>query len=155
MASGENSFFSLSAGAFNMKHLIVLPAFNEEECIARVLQDVKESNPASDILLVNDGSSDKTSEIARQMGVMVIDIPFNIGYGGAIQTGFRFAGENGYDFVIIMDADGQHDPNYTKNLIDAVEKEEADVVIGSRFLEGTYKMGLARKTGCLVVLQNS
>lgn len=130
-----------------MKHLIVLPAFNEEECISGVLQDAKKSNPLADILVVNDGSSDSTSEIAKQIGVMVLDMPFNTGYGGAIQTGFRFAVENGYDFVIIMDADGQHDPNYTKNLIESMEREDADVVIGSRFLEGTYKMNIARKTG--------
>lgn len=130
-----------------MKHLIIIPAFNEEEYIAGVLQDAKKSNPYADILVVNDGSSDSTPQIARQMEVMVINMPYNIGYGGAIQTGFRFAVENGYDFVIIMDADGQHDPNYTENLIDTAEREEADVVIGSRFLEGTYRMGIARKTG--------
>lgn len=127
--------------------MIIIPAYNEEGCIAGVLQDAKKSNPLADILVVNDGSSDNTSTIAKQTNVMVLDMPFNIGYGGAIQTGFRFAVESGYDFVIIMDADGQHDPRYTKNLIDTIEREEADVVIGSRFLEGTYKMGIPRKTG--------
>ena len=127
--------------------LIIIPAYNEEECIAGVLEDVKKSNPLADVLVVNDGSVDNTSGIAKQMGVMVLDIPFNIGYGGAIQTGFRFAAENGYDFVITVDGDGQHDPYYTKNLIDSIEQTKADVVIGSRFLEGTYKMGIARRAG--------
>ena len=128
-------------------YLIIIPAYNEDKRIAGVLQDVKQSNTLADILVVNDGSTDSTSEIARQMGVMVLNVPFNIGYGGAIQTGFRFAAENGYDFVITMDGDGQHDPCSTKNLIDSAEREKADVIIGSRFLEGTYKMGIARKVG--------
>lgn len=128
-------------------YLIIIPVYNEEAHIAKVLDDVKNSNPQAGILVVNDGSTDATSEIAKQTGVMVIDIPFNIGYGGAIQTGFRFAVENGYDFVITMDGDGQHDPNYTKNLIETMDRERADVVIGSRFLEDTYKMGIFRKIG--------
>lgn len=128
-------------------YLIIIPAYNEEENIAKVLKDIKESNPDVDILVVNDGSTDNTSKIAKQMGVMVLDIPFNMGYGGAIQTGFRFAEENGYDFVITMDGDDQHDPYSVKNLIESMEQEGADVVIGSRFIEGTYKMGIAKKIG--------
>lgn len=78
---------------------------------------------------------------------MVLDIPFNIGYGGAVQTGFRFATEHGYDFVVTIDGDAQHDPSSLKNLISVMESEGADVVIGSRFLTGTYRMGRARKAG--------
>jgi glycosyltransferase involved in cell wall biosynthesis len=128
-------------------YLIIIPAYNEEEHIARVLDDVKESNPAADILVVNDGSSDKTSALSREKGVMVLDIPFNIGYGGAVQTGFRFAAECGYDFVITIDGDAQHEPHSVKNLIDTMQREQADVVIGSRFIEGTYRMGTLRKIG--------
>lgn len=128
-------------------YLIIIPAYNEEETIAKVLKDVKESNPDADILVVNDGSTDNTSKIAKQMTAMVLDIPFNIGYGGAIQTGFRFATEHRYDFVITIDGDDQHDPYSVKNLIESMEQEGADVVIGSRFIEGTYKMGIAKKIG--------
>lgn len=130
--------------------LIIIPAYNEEEHIAGVLDDVKKSNPAADILVVNDGSSDKTSELSRQKGVMVLDIPFNIGYGGAVQTGFRFATEEGYDFVITLDGDAQHDPASVQNLIEAMEREDADVIIGSRFLGAPYSMGTARKIGVFI-----
>jgi glycosyltransferase involved in cell wall biosynthesis len=128
-------------------HLVVIPAFNEGKHVGKVLDEVIETLRGVDVLVVNDGSTDNTLETAKNKGVMVLDMPFNIGYGGAIQTGFRFAVENGYDFVITMDADGQHDPGYTKNLIDTIDREKADVVIGSRFLEGTYKMGFTRRTG--------
>lgn len=126
---------------------MIIPVYNEEACLASVLNDVKNSNLNTDVLVVNDGSTDNTSEIAKQAGVKVLDIPFNMGYGLAIQTGFRFATEYGYDFVITMDGDGQHDPSFAKDLIEAMHREEADVVIGSRFLERTYKMGIARRIG--------
>ncbi|HUO78099.1 MAG TPA: glycosyltransferase family 2 protein [Thermodesulfovibrionales bacterium] len=131
-------------------YLIVIPAYNEEEHIAGVLDDVKKSNPTADILVVNDGSSDKTSELSRQKGVMVLDIPFNIGYGGAVQTGFRFATEEGYDFVITLDGDAQHDPASVQNLIEAREREGADVIIGSRFLGAPYSMDTARRIGVFI-----
>jgi glycosyltransferase involved in cell wall biosynthesis len=128
-------------------YLILIPAYNEADSIAHVVEDVEKSNSLADILVVNDGSTDDTSGIARRAGAMVIDIPCNIGYGGAIQTGFRFATEYGYDFVITMDGDAQHDPYSVKNLTEAMAREEADVVIGSRFLGGSYKMGIFRRIG--------
>jgi len=128
-------------------HLIVVPAYDEEEHIAGVLDDIRENNPSADILVVNDGSTDKTSELSKLKGVMVLDIPLNIGYGGAVQTGFRFATEFGYEFVVTLDADAQHDPSSLKNLVSVMEREGADIVIGSRFLEGTYQMALLRKAG--------
>jgi len=128
-------------------YLIIIPAYNEEAFITKVLNSIKNTNLNADILVVNDGSTDNTSEIAKQAGVMVLDIAFNIGYGLAIQTGFRFATDYGYDFVITIDGDGQHDPSFAKNLIEAMHREGPDVVVGSRFLEGTYKMGIARRIG--------
>ncbi len=128
-------------------YLIIVPAYNEEEFIGKVLDDAGKSNPYADILVVNDGSTDATPEIAERMGVMVLNIPFNIGYGGAIQTGFRFATERGYDFAVTLDGDAQHDPSSVKNLIEAMDREGADVVIGSRFLEEQYSMGIARRIG--------
>lgn len=130
-----------------MSYLIVIPAFNEETTIGDVILSIREKEPGMDILVVNDGSSDKTSEMAMIAGAKVIDIPYNIGYGGAIQTGFRFAVDYDYDYVITMDGDGQHDPGSIRSLIDTMERDGADVVIGSRFLEGNYRMSLARRIG--------
>lgn len=128
-------------------YLIIIPAYNEEENLGRVLKDVKDSNPHMDILVVNDGSADNTSQIAKKAGAIVIDLPFNLGYGGAVQTGFRFAADYGYDYVITLDGDAQHDPYSINNLIKTMQRENADVVIGSRFLEGNYKMDAFRKIG--------
>lgn len=130
-----------------MSYLIVIPAFNEETTIGDVILSIREKEPGMDILVVNDGSSDKTSEMAMIAGAKVIDIPYNIGYGGAIQTGFRFAVDYDYDYVITMDGDGQHDTDSIRSLIDTMERDGADVVIGSRFLEGNYRMSLARRIG--------
>jgi glycosyltransferase involved in cell wall biosynthesis len=131
-------------------YLIVVPAYNEEEHIEKVLREIRESNVPADILVVNDGSTDGTSAAARFAGAMVLDIPFNIGYGGAIQTGFRFATEFGYEFVVTLDGDDQHSPYSVKNLIEAMQREKADVVIGSRFIEGDYRMGIFRRIGVLL-----
>lgn len=128
-------------------YLIVIPAYNEEEHIANVLREVRESNLSADILVVNDGSTDGTSALSKQAGVMVLALPFNIGYGGTIQTGFRFAMEFGYEFVVTLDGDGQHSPYSVHTLIETMEREKADVVIGSRFIEGAYRMGIFRKMG--------
>lgn len=130
-----------------MSYLIVIPAYNEEATIGDVILSIKKIKPGMDILVVNDGSSDRTSEIAKTSGAKVIDIPYNIGYGGAIQTGFRFAVDYNYDYVITMDGDGQHKPESIKSLIEVMETKKVDVVIGSRFLEGNYSMGLARRLG--------
>ena len=128
-------------------YLIVIPAYNEEEHIADVIDKARRSNPNADILVVNDGSTDDTSALSKQSGVMVLDIPFNIGYGGAVQTGFRFAVEYAYDFIVTLDGDGQHDPDSVSALIETMKSEKADVVIGSRFIEGFYRMGILRKVG--------
>lgn len=127
--------------------LIIIPAFNEEVSLGQVLTDARRSSPGADILVVNDGSSDGTSKVAREQEAMVLDIPFNIGYGGAIQAGFRFAEDYGYDFVVTLDGDGQHDPYSIASLVEAMRREEADVVIGSRFLHGNYRMGIMRRFG--------
>lgn len=129
------------------KYLVLVPAFNESEHIGRVIGDIRGAIPEAHVLVVNDGSTDTTSQTARRAGAMVLEIPFNIGYGGALQTGFRFAVEYGYEFVITMDGDGQHDPYSAHNLIRTAEKTGADVVIGSRFLGSDYRMPLARRMG--------
>jgi len=130
-----------------MNYLIVIPAFNEEQSIGAVLKEVRAKVPFADILVINDGSTDATRRKAGESNVMVISHPFNLGYGAALQTGFRFSVMGGYDCIIMMDADGQHIPSSTDNLIKAMEENNADVVIGSRFLEGSYHMSMARKLG--------
>jgi hypothetical protein len=127
--------------------LIVIPAYNEQKHIAGVLRAIRGRNLPADILVVNDGSTDETSAIAKQEGAMVVDLPFNIGYGGAVQTGFRFATEFGYAYVVTLDGDGQHSPDFIPVLLETMEREKADVVIGSRFIEGGYRMGIFRRMG--------
>jgi glycosyltransferase involved in cell wall biosynthesis len=129
------------------KHIIILPAFNEAKSIASVIQGVRTSEKYADILIVNDGSRDRTAEIAGEMGVMVINHPYNLGYAAALQTGYRYAVSRGYDHLVIMDADGQHDPGSISSLFHVMDSAGADVVIGSRFLEGGYRMGFMRRIG--------
>lgn len=130
-----------------MRYLTIIPAFNEEETISDVIEETKQSLSFADILVVNDGSKDRTSKIARDSGIIVINHTYNLGYGAALQTGFRFAEKNGYDFVIIMDADGQHIPSYAEGLIKAMQEYKADVVIGSRFINEGYRVGIIKKIG--------
>ncbi|GAB4537308.1 MAG: glycosyltransferase family 2 protein [Thermodesulfovibrionia bacterium] len=128
------------------RHLVVIPAFNEAEFISGVIDGLKRIGE-SDILVIDDGSRDKTAEIVRRLGVDVLSHSYNLGYGAALQTGFRFAMGRGYEYVVTMDADGQHDPASILSLFKRMEDEGADVVIGSRFLEGDYKMDFARRVG--------
>jgi glycosyltransferase involved in cell wall biosynthesis len=113
------------------KVLVVLPALNEEPNVGRVITEVRQSLPSARVLVVDDGSSDATAERARDCGVDVARLAVNLGVGGAMRTGFRYARARGYDIVVQVDADGQHDPAEITLLIDALER--ADVVIGARF----------------------
>lgn len=126
---------------------MVLPAFNEEKSIGAVLREIKNSIPFADILVVNDGSDDRTGPIGTREGAMVVNHPFNLGYGAALQTGFRFATRKGYDYVFTIDADGQHIPSSAKSLLDVMGEQDADVVIGSRFLGSGYRVNIAKKIG--------
>ncbi len=132
------------------KNLVVIPALNEERFIGSVISAIGKVNGSIDILVVNDGSKDKTADIAREMGAMVIDHTYNLGYGAALQTGFRFAVNKGYDYVITLDADGQHDPGSIPELFSSLSATGADVIIGSRFSGGSYRMGFARRIGAWI-----
>ena len=125
--------------------LIIVPAYNEERSLPRVLAAIKEKAPAYDVLVVNDGSSDGTSGAARAGGASVIDLSFNLGIGGAIQTGFKYALRQGYRLVVQVDADGQHPPEEIQKLVEPVLRDAYDVVIGSRFLERTDYRGSRRR----------
>ncbi len=130
------------------KVLVVIPAFNEEERIAAVIQGIRGELPEAIILAVNDGSRDQTETRARAGGARVLTHPFNMGYGVALQTGYKYALRHGFDFVLQMDGDGQHDPRYLPVLLREVREGGVDVAIGSRFLgEGDYRAPWARQMG--------
>lgn len=111
--------------------LVIVPAWNEEACIADTVTEIRSTNPTVDVLVVDDGSADDTAERAREAGARVAVLPFNVGVGGAMRTGFRYAQRHGYDVAAQIDADGQHDPRFLRQLIAALQT--ADVVIGARF----------------------
>ncbi|MBF0466173.1 MAG: glycosyltransferase family 2 protein [Nitrospirae bacterium] len=129
------------------KTLIIIPAYNEEKNIGAVLDGIRDSQPDIDVVVVNDGSSDQTGEVARSRTVTVLNHTFNLGYGGALQTGFRFALSKRYEYVVTMDGDGQHDSSSIKNLFEAQVATGANVVLGTRFLSKGYEMGAVRSLG--------
>ncbi|HHT9131280.1 MAG TPA: glycosyltransferase family 2 protein, partial [Candidatus Tripitaka californicus] len=123
------------------KVLVIIPAYNEKKSIGGVVRDIRASLPGADVLVVNDGSTDDTSGEARQSGAMVLDLPCNMGLGVAVQSGLIFAQDRGYRFVARMDGDGQHRPTELRALLTPLEKGEADMVIGSRFLKAVSTSG--------------
>lgn len=133
-----------------LKRLIIVPAWNEEEAIGVTLREIRQKVPQYDVLVVNDGSTDTTAQVAREAGALVLDLPYNMGVGGAMRAGFRYARINGYDQVIQVDADGQHDPKD----IDAVFNglDGADISIGARFADkGDYTVHGPRRWAMIVL----
>lgn len=116
-----------------MKILAIVPAFNEEQGIKHVVDQFKNIDFV-DVVVVNDCSKDNTSDVCREFGLNVIDLPANLGIGGAVQTGYKYAQVNGYDIAIQVDGDGQHNPVYIRELIKPIINGNADLVIGSRYL---------------------
>lgn len=132
------------------KVLVVIPAFNEEATIAAVVSEVRRQMPAASVLVVDDGSIDDTAGLAQTAGAAVARLPFNLGVGGAMRTGFRFALRGEYDAVVQVDADGQHDPACIPALIRALDSH--DLVIGARFAgEGDYAVGIIRRAAMQVL----
>ena len=131
-----------------MKVLVIVPAYNEEESIKKVVNEIKSKNKDVDVIVVNDGSKDNTVKEAKNTEALVVDLPCNLGIGGAVQTGYLYAYNNNYDVAIQIDGDGQHDPSYIKQMVEIIQKKQADMVIGSRFIEKTgYKQTFMRKLG--------
>ncbi|WP_454192437.1 glycosyltransferase family 2 protein [Paenibacillus sp. Marseille-Q7038] len=132
----------------SLKVLVIVPAYNEAEGIGQVIHQIRQDIPYVDVLVINDGSSDDTSRIARAAGASVIDLTCNLGIGGAVQTGYRYAAEHHYDYAVQIDGDGQHNPSDLNRLLDAILETGADMVIGSRFItkEG-FQSTFARKMG--------
>ena len=126
-------FRKTAVGGKKMKLLLVIPAYNEEECIEEVVENIKEHYPQYDYVIVNDGSKDRTSAICHEKGYNVIDLPVNLGLAGAFQTGMKYAYYNDYDYAIQFDADGQHKPEYIGKMVEKIQ-EGYGIVIGSRFV---------------------
>ncbi|WP_298460429.1 glycosyltransferase family 2 protein [uncultured Cellulomonas sp.] len=121
--------------------LVVLPAWNEEESLGGVLAEIAETLPGMGVLVVSDGSVDRTSAVARAAGVPVLELPINLGVGGAMRAGYKYAERHGYSVMIQLDADGQHDPRDVPSLLAEMDRERADVVIGARFAGiGSYSV---------------
>lgn len=125
--------------------LVIIPALNEEASLPRVLADLARSTEGLDIVVVDDGSTDRTAEVARAAGATVLRLPFNLGIGGALRTGFRWAVSRGYERAVQLDADGQHDAAEIGRLLAALD-DGADLVIGSRFADQRhdYEVGRVR-----------
>jgi glycosyltransferase involved in cell wall biosynthesis len=128
----------------NPDTLVIMPAWNESEAIGNTIREVFEFGPPCDVLVVDDGSRDKTAIVAREAGATVLQLPFNMGVGGAMRTGFKYAKNHGYSRVIQVDADGQHDPRDIKAVLDGLQ--HADIAIGARFADkGNYTVRGPRK----------
>lgn len=125
--------------------LVVIPAFNEEKSISNVISAV--SNAGFTMVVVSDGSGDRTAEIARESGARILELPINLGVGGALRTGFQYAVRHGYKAIAQVDADGQHNPSKVHDLLEVANSTGADLVLGSRFLSGetTMKVGTLRR----------
>ncbi|TBL77276.1 glycosyltransferase family 2 protein [Paenibacillus thalictri] len=134
------------------KILLVIPAFNEQNNILRVIGDIRDSIPNADILVINDCSLDGTSAAARKAkDVKVVDLPYNLGIGGAVQTGFKYAYIYDYQYMVQIDGDGQHIPKEVNKLVGAMAQSGCDMVIGSRFLDvQSFRTTWARRLGIKV-----
>lgn len=129
--------------------LVIIPAFNESRSITQTIQSVLNQSIEVDIVVINDGSTDDTVEQARSFGVPIISLPFNLGIGGAVQTGFKYALEQEYDIAIQVDGDNQHDVNFIKDLIAPLLNKTSDMIIGSRFIPPYvgYRSSFVRRIG--------
>lgn len=142
-----------------MKSLVIIPAYNEEKSIERTVMDIKQNAPDFDYVIVNDCSTDATIELCRKKGLQVLNLPINLGIGGAVQTGYQYAVKNGYEIAVQFDGDGQHDAKYLDAMQKFLFEEQADMVIGSRFIEkegfqssGIRRMGIRYFTNLIYAL---
>jgi glycosyltransferase involved in cell wall biosynthesis len=133
-----------------LRRVAIVPALNEERTVGRFIDEVRAFDPGLDVIVVDDGSVDGTAQAARARGARVLCLPFNLGIGGAVQTGFRFAFENDYDIVVRVDGDGQHDPAQLSRVLEPVLRGEADIAVGSRFAAedaAGYRSSRSRRIG--------
>jgi len=140
---------ALLAGLGELRRVAIVPALNEELTIPGVIDELRAFDPGLVVVVIDDGSVDRTAEVAAARGAIVLRLPFNLGIGGAVQTGFRFAFERGFDLAVRVDGDGQHDPAQLARILEPVLRGEADIVVGSRFAaeEGGYRSSRSRRVG--------
>ena len=128
--------------------LIIIPAYNEQENIASVIDNLKKEAPSDDVLVINDGSSDHTLAILKERHIPHINLPYNMGIGTAVQTGYKYAASKGYEIAVQVDGDGQHDASYIKSLVEPILAGEAQVVIGSRYINKSgFQSSFFRRMG--------
>jgi glycosyltransferase involved in cell wall biosynthesis len=131
-----------------MRSIAIVPALNEEGAIGSVIDEIRAFDGTFDVVVIDDGSADRTGEVAAARGAHVLRLPFNLGIGGAVQTGFRFAYENGYELAVRVDGDGQHDPSELPKIVQPVLVGDADICVGSRFAgERSYRSSRSRRVG--------
>ena len=118
-----------------MKKIIIIPAYNEEENIEKTVTAIKQNAKGFDYVIINDCSIDRTREICEKNGYNIVNLPINLGIGGAVQTGYKYAYAYGYDVAVQVDGDGQHDPEFLDKMAQYLMEHELDMVIGSRFIE--------------------
>ena len=129
-----------------MKKLIIIPAYNEEANIEKTVESILKDSSGFDYVIINDCSRDNTRKICEEKGYNIVNLPINLGIGGAVQTGYKYAVRNGYDMAVQVDGDGQHDPKFLEEMAAYLEEHDVDMVIGSRFIEkqGFQSSGLRR-----------
>lgn len=140
------------------KILLIIPAYNEEKNILKVYKNIIRHNKANgtnyDVIVINDGSKDKTSQICKENKIPTINLIHNLGIGGAVQTGYKYALEHDYDIAVQLDGDGQHSVNSIKSLVEPIIDDKADFVLGSRFIDnskGNFKSSFSRRIGITII----
>ena len=147
----ERTTSSLRERLAPLRRIAIVPALNEERTVATVIEEIRAFDPGFEIVVVDDGSADRTADIARARGAHVLRLPFNLGIGGAMQAGFRFASERGFDVTVQVDGDGQHDASQLGSILRPLLDGEADMVVGSRFSgAGEYRAPRLRRFGIRV-----
>ena len=129
-----------------MKRLIIIPAYNEQDNIVKTVESIQKESEEFDYVIINDCSTDKTRAICEKNGFNIVNLPINLGIGGAVQTGYQYAIKNDYDMAVQVDGDGQHNPEFLKDMAKYLEEKKMDMVIGSRFIEkrGFQSSGVRR-----------
>src|SRR5438477_8542596 len=131
-----------------LRALAIVPAYNEQDSIATVLEEIRVAEPELHVVVVNDASVDGTAAVAARTGAVVLNLPFNVGIGGAMQTGYQYALEHGFELAIQVDGDGQHDPREIGRVLEPILDGRADLVVGTRFVEGGgYRGTRLRRVG--------
>jgi len=142
------------AALAELRRVAIVPALNEEHTVPRVIDELRAFDPGLDVVVIDDGSSDRTAEVAAAKGATVLRLPYNLGIGGSVQTGFRFAYERGYDLAVRVDGDGQHDPSQLGRIVGPVLDGDADIVVGSRFAGEAgdgYRSSRSRRVGIRIL----